>query len=80
MAKYKIELDREGVKSLLKSEGMGEICGQLAADIAARAGDGYETSAYVGKNRLNYSVTAESFRARADNAKNNTLLKALRSK
>lgn len=79
MANVKLELNREGVRELLRSSEMMDICSQLAENVAARAGDGYETSTYVGKNRVNASVKAETFRARYDNLKNNTLLKALKS-
>ena len=79
MANAKIELNREGVRALLKSPEMMDICSELAEEVASRAGDGYETSTYVGKNRVNASVKAETFRAMHDNLKNNTLLKALRS-
>lgn len=78
MANVKLELNREGVRELLRSSEMMDICSQLAENVAARAGDGYETSTYVGKNRVNASVKAETFRARYDNLKNNTLLKALK--
>ena len=43
-----------------------------------RCGDGYEMTTHVGKNRVNASVHAKTIKARKDNSKNNTLLKAMR--
>lgn len=76
--KTRIELNRQGVRNLLKSDRMMEICYAHAKDIQKRAGDGYEISKYVGINRVNVSVSAETFEARKDNAENNTLLRSLR--
>lgn len=76
--KIKIELNRQGVRGLLKSQKMMEICNKKATEIQKRAGDGYEISKYVGDNRVNVSVSAETLKARKDNAENNTLLRSLR--
>ena len=78
MAKYRIELNKEGVRDLLRSPEMGAICRELAEGIAERAGDGYEVSTYTGKTRVNASVRCATEEARRDNLKNNTLLKAVR--
>ena len=76
MSKVKFELDRAGVRELLKSpEAMG-ICKEYASAIRNRAGDGYEMDTYVGANRVNASVYAATYEARRDNYENNTLLKA----
>lgn len=77
MSEFKFELDREGVRELLKSEEMAEVCESYARDIQGRAGDGYDVSVYQGKNRVNASVKAETDEALHDNYENNTLLKAL---
>lgn len=74
----KFVLNSAGVRSLLKSEEMADICGKYAKDIAIRAGAGYTSNTYVGKNRVNASVSPDSFEAMRDNKKNNTLLKAMR--
>lgn len=77
MSSVKIELNSEGVRQLLKSPEMMAICQELADDVAVRCGDGYVTSAHTGVNRVNVSVYTESKDAMKDNAKNNTVLKAL---
>jgi hypothetical protein len=76
--KIRIELNEAGVRALLKSPEMMAICQQHASDIASRAGDGYVVSTYTGRNRVNASVGAETAKAKRDNMKNNTLLKAVR--
>ena len=76
--KVKIVLNGEGVRSLLRSPEMEAICGGLAADAAARCGAGYTSDTYTGKNRVNAEVRAETYQAKRDNTKNNTILKSLR--
>lgn len=78
MAKYKIELISSGVRELLKSEAVENMCHERANQIASRAGAGYATDTYKGRNRVNASVWADTPEARRDNLKNNTLLRAMR--
>lgn len=78
MAKKGFELNSEGVRSLLKSQKMQDLLKAKADAAATMCGDGYVSSTHVGKNRANASVYAESFRAKFDNLKNNTILKAIR--
>ncbi len=79
MAKFKFELNRAGVRDqLLKSDAMMSMCEQLANEACQRCGDGYSVSTYVGKNRINAAVHAETDKAKKDNLKNNTLLKSLK--
>ena len=78
MAKSRFVLNRAGVRSLLKSEEMANICSKYAKNIATRAGEGYTSDVYVGKNRVNAGVSTESIRAMRSNAKHNTLLKAMK--
>ncbi len=73
----KVELNKEGVRSLLKSDEMKSICQEHARAIMNRAGSGYEVSSYVGTNRVNSSVIASTYQAKKDNMKNNTLIKAV---
>lgn len=76
--KVKIELNRNAVKSqLLKSNEMLQICHEQAKMIAARCGQGYATDTHTGTNRVNAMVYAETFEARLDNSKHNTILKAM---
>lgn len=78
MAKMRFELNRKGVADLMKSEAMQGILSEKARAIRDRCGDGYEQTVHVGRNRANASVKASSSKARRDNKKNNTLLKAVR--
>ena len=77
MSKGKFKLNRSGVRELMKSSEMLEICTEYANDIRDRAGEGYEVSQHIGKNRVNASVIAATRSAMQDNYKHNTLLKAL---
>lgn len=77
MAEVRIVLNREGVRALLRSPEMQSICTQHACAARSRLGDGYEVTSYTGKNRVNASIKAVSRAAKRDNARNNTILKAL---
>ena len=76
--KFKFELNSAGVRALLQGPQIQTVLTKYASNIRARAGDGYEQDIHVGKNRANAMVWAESFKAKGDNKKNNTLLKAVR--
>lgn len=78
MSKAKFKLNRKAVGDLLKSEEMQKVLENKATEIRNRCGDGYSQDVFVGKNRANAMVSAESFQAKHDNMKNNTLLKAVR--
>lgn len=78
MAKVRIELSSSGVRELLKSGEMKAECEKHAKQALGKLGEGYTVTSHVGKNRVNASVYAESYRARRDNMENNTILKALR--
>lgn len=71
-------LNRAGVAELMKSPEMVALLKEKAKAIQERAGNGYETSTFTGKNRANISIKTKSRKAIRDNNKNNTLLKALR--
>ncbi len=78
MGKYeKIVLDRRGVKQLLRSQEMMNICTEIAYKAQSQLGEGYTVTYQRGKNRVNASILAETPEARKDNKKNNTILKAL---
>lgn len=77
MSKFVFKLNRSGVAELMKSKAMQDVLTEHATTIKKRAGDGYEQDIYIGKNRANAMVKAESFKARKDNSENNTLLKAV---
>lgn len=76
MSKVRFELNKAGVRELLRSQEMMTVCKEYADRIRSRAGAGYEVSTYVGTNRVNASVYADTYEARRDNYENNTLLKA----
>lgn len=62
----------------MKSTEMQSLLSEKAKAIRNHAGDGYVHDVYVGKNRANAMVSADTLQAKRDNAKNNTLLKAVR--
>lgn len=74
----KFVLNRKGVSELMKSAPMQTILKEKATAIRNRCGSGYKQDIYVGKNRANAMVSADSYSAKRDNKKNNTLLKAIR--
>ena len=77
MAKVRFERNRQGVRELLKSKEMMDVCSEYASSALNRLGDGYEMSTHTGKNRVNAEVRAESFAAKRENLKSNTILKAV---
>lgn len=78
MAKNKFKLNYSGVGQLLKSAEMQSVLTEKATAIKNRAGEGYKQDIYVGKTRANAMVYADTYKAKRDNMKNNTLLKAVR--
>ena len=78
MAKMKFKLNSGGVRELLKSQEMQSVLTEKATGIKNRCGEGYTQDVYVGKNRANAMVKAETYQAKRDNLKNNTILKAVR--
>ena len=77
MSNFVFKLNRKGIAELMKSQEMQGVLKEHATTIKNRAGGGYEQDIYVGKNRANAMVKAETFKAKKDNSKNNTLLKAV---
>ena len=77
MAKVKFELNREGVRELMKSDEMVSVLESYANKAVAQLGDGYSSNTHVGRNRANAEVTADTFQARRENAQFNTILKAV---
>lgn len=74
----KLTLNRAGVRKLMKSPEMLEICKELAYTAQNRLGDGYEVTYRTGKTRVNASISAKTYQARKKNLEENTILKALR--
>ena len=79
MSNIKFELNREGVRELLRSSEMMQICENHANKAQAQLGSGYSVSTHVGKNRVNASVGAQTYAARKENSENNSILKAVLS-
>lgn len=77
MSRIEFRLDKKGVGELLKSDEMMQMCVEEAVKIRGKVGEGYEVTAYRGKNRVNASVHAQSDRAKKECYENNTLLKAV---
>lgn len=77
MAKVKFELNRSGVRDLLRSPEMMSVCKSYADRALGNLGNGYEVSTMTGKNRVNAEIRAESYEAKKDNLKNNSILKSL---
>lgn len=78
MGNIKVVLNREGVRQLLMSNEMMDICAEHARATLEGCGNGYAMDTYVGQNRVNAMVFAETALAKADNSMNNTILKALK--
>lgn len=75
--KVRIVLNRSGVKELLKSDAIMQVCKDYAYSAQASLGDGYEVSYRAGKNRANAQIKAVSRKAKLQNLRNNSILKAL---
>lgn len=75
---FEVVLNTSGVRKLLRSPEMMNICSELADGIQKRCGEGYKKDTYVGKNRVNAQVRAVTYQAKADNSKKNTIMKALK--
>lgn len=76
-SKFKFELDRAGVRELLRS---GEVMTMLEDTAASRMGslgEGYAMNSMVGTNRCNVRVIAVSAEAVRENLENNTLLQVI---
>ena len=78
MSKFKFELNRAGVRALMQSDEMQSILKDKADNALNSLGEGYKSDIHVGKNRTNAMVYADSYQAKRDNLKNNSILKAVR--
>ena len=72
-SKVRIELNSAGVRDLLRSDEMMDICMNAAQTIRSNYGGDTELDGYVGQNRVNVSVFAPYSQASEDN----NLLKAV---
>ncbi len=78
MSKFKFELNRSGVRALMQSAEMQSILKDKANNALNSLGEGYKSDVHVGKNRANAMVYADTYQAKKDNLKNNSILKAVR--
>ena len=78
MSKFKFELNRSGVRALMQSAEMQSILKDKANNALNSLGQGYKADSYVGKTRANAMVYADTYQAKRDNLKNNSILKAVR--
>lgn len=74
MSKVRFELDRAGVRALMRSPEMQAVLKARADTVKDRCGDGYE--AYVAAIRAVAVVETATPQAVDDNSAHNTLLKA----
>ena len=74
MSKVRFELDRAGVRALMRSPEMQAVLKARADTVKGRCGDGYE--AYMAQTRAVAVVETATPQAADDNSAHNTLLKA----
>lgn len=77
MSNNVFKLNYAGVRELLRSEEMKNICKSYADAAKSKLGDGYEVTTYTGENRVNASVKAVTYKARKENSENNSIIKAV---
>ena len=77
MANLRFELNREGVRELLRSKEMMDVCQEYANNALGKLGDGYEVTTHTGSNRVNAEVAAVTYAAKKENLSDNTIIKAV---
>lgn len=77
MGRTKLRWNMGGFTDIRRDPGVIADIDGRAADVAAAAGDGYETGSWQGKTRYRGSVITATARAQKDQAKNNTLQRSL---
>lgn len=77
MSRRIFELDRKGVREILKSDEVETALKAVAEEFRSRLGEGYGVDTKKGKKRANAAIYPESGRARHDNYVNNSILKAV---
>jgi len=77
--KVKIELNSKGIQELLSSAEMQTLLAREGANMAARAGNGYDSRVHVMPNprRAAVNVYPSTPEAAKDNYQNNTLVKVI---
>lgn len=77
MSNIRFELNRAGVRELLKSEEMKAIVSERATQAASALGEGFSSDTFTGANRVNAMVSADTYEAKKKNAQTNCILKAV---
>lgn len=77
MNDVRIVLNSKGIQELLKSPEITAAVEEVTKTIANNAGSGYGSNVQTGKRRAVGRVYTATAKAKRDNYKNNTLLKAL---
>lgn len=77
MSDFKFELNSDGVRELLKSQGIQEELKKHGQEVANRADGIWETKIGVGSVRANVKVVTNDKDTFYKNLKTNTLIKAL---
>jgi len=78
MSDLKFTLNRRGVRQLLRSQEMMNICTGHAYRTLHSLGEGYSVTYRTGKNRVNAEIAAVTPQTAQDQLDNNTILKALK--
>lgn len=76
--KVRFDLNRAGVRELMRSSEAQTACEEYGNRIAAAAGPGYEVTTQTGVNRVHVRVAPATKEAINDNFRHNTLIKAMR--
>ncbi len=77
MSNVEIKLRTGEIRELLTSAEAQQICMEYASNAVAILGEGYKAEPRNYANRHGVAVYAETLEAKIDNAKNNTILKAV---
>ena len=77
MSNYRFELNRDGIKAIMKSVEMKAVLDETAQHIAESAEGDYKVDNMTGRTRANAEVSCASTETYYDNLRNNTLLKAM---
>lgn len=75
-----LELNSQGIRELLRSEEMKQICETYTDKAAESLGEGYESESFTGKNRVNARLNAVTWEAVNGNKKDNRMIKAVLKK
>lgn len=71
----RVSLNSSSIRAFLKSPVVAGEVEKYAKTTASRAGQGYESDVFVGRDRVMASAYTDTFEAMRDNAKNQTLLR-----